>query len=103
MLALNVGTDTLLWLRSLKDVVARAYVATASVTASVVDTVTGSTVATVPLNYVAGSYGDYRGTLEDTTALVDGRKYKVRIVAVLGSTRATFEDEAVASYYRGLP
>lgn len=102
MLDLLVGTDTLLWLKSLRDVVSKSYVNTALVVATVLDAA-GQTVATVVLDPVSGGHGDYRGTLQDTVNLVDGAKYKVRTVASLGgAVILTLQRDAIAKYYRGL-
>lgn len=71
-----------------------AYVNDATVVCTGVDDADGNAVTgdTFPktLSYVAASDGDYRGTLQQTLALVDGAAYVATITVDGGGLQATF-------------
>lgn len=75
------------------------YINDATVTASLIDTVSGSTVASgVSLSYVSASNGIYEGYIDDQSSLTAGRLYVVRIVAVKSGRQTTFEVAGRAAY-----
>jgi hypothetical protein len=80
--------DNLLEILGLQDAASGAWLNAATVTATIVDragvNVTGFT-QPLSLAYVAASNGDYRATLPDEAALLDGRKYTAKISADAGA------------------
>jgi len=96
--------DTLLELTGLKDEATDAYIATATVTASVKDAagaaVTGQTWP-LSLVYVTSSDGDYRGVLDKAINVAVGDRITVEVTVDAGSGRDAFFAIPVTVRQRG--
>lgn len=81
------GSDNLVSLTGLFDIVSNAYVNNATVQGVLTDSA-GATVTTITLTYVASSNGNYQGLLPAsvTAALEIGPMYQMTITATSGST-----------------
>lgn len=88
---LGIGLDNLLQLNNLQAMSGGDDATpTATLTATVTCTITdknSSTVATVTLDPVAGSNGDYEGIAADTLSLTDGDPYTLTFAADDGADR----------------
>ncbi len=82
-----IDNDNLIELIGLKDIALDTYVNDAAVAITLTDSAGDSVVGQswpVTLNYVAGSDGDYRATLEDGLTLSVGGKYTAVVTADAG-------------------
>jgi hypothetical protein len=95
------ASDMLVRLRGLRTEAADGtvtYVNDATVTASLIDTTDGSTVASgVSLTYVSASNGIYEGYVDEQT-LTQGRLYEVRVLAVKSGRQTTWGVRGRAGY-----
>ena len=92
-----IDNDNVLVVDSLKDVVAEAYVNTATVVAQLKDADGANVGGEITLAYIAGSHGRYRAMLEEDLALEDQAAYEVHIDADAGSDlKAHWEVPATA-------
>jgi hypothetical protein len=100
---IHIGEDNVVeWLR-LRNNITEAYVNTATVRATLKDS-TGEIIAgawAVVLSYVAGSNGDYRGTISAaaTSGLTDGGTYYLEVTATGDGTG--FRRMQVTATYHG--
>jgi hypothetical protein len=74
-----ISSDNVLYVEGVQLDGAATYEDDATVTATMTETDTGTAVtgSDVTLEYVAGSDGNYKGTLPDTVSLTRGRSYTV--------------------------
>jgi hypothetical protein len=90
MKRLFVGNDNVVELNELKDVDG-AFDNAATVTFTLRNFDDDADVqAQTSMPYVSSSDGKYRGTIADTTALVDGVKYRVQITATGAGSEVGF-------------
>lgn len=98
--ALLIGNDHTLEVTGLRDEVLNTYINDADVTAEIKNQ-SGVVVASVTLAYVASSNGNYRGTIEDTTAILNGKFYTAEITADAGGGLVAFWRKDLLARYRG--
>ena len=100
-MTIAINSDNLVSLTGHQDTVSSDYINTATVTASCLSGTT--TLFTSTLSYVSSSNGNYRGTFSaaQTTALVAGTAYVIRVVATSSYGTLTVQSEDVAGYSSG--
>ncbi len=84
----------------LRNTLQPGYVATATVTVTLTDAVTGVEIAgqawPLTLDYVAGSDGDYRATLSAALVVTVGQRLRARMVAsAAGGVQRTWVNDMV--------
>lgn len=96
---LSIGSDNVLRLKGLQDDVTGAYVATATVTASVKDKDDTPVASGIVCSFVTGSQGEYVGILPEATVLIENELYTVEVIADDGAGRVRlFVMTAIAAY-----
>ncbi len=81
MIRLFTANDMLIELDGLRDAASDVYVPNATVTARVYDEYGNDISGPIAMGFVPGSNGLYRGVVENTLPLQEGRSYEVVVTA----------------------
>jgi len=93
-----IGSDNVIWIKQLRDVVEpTTYINNATVTAVLKDE-DGTEVASITLEYVSGSEGEYVGQIAASVSLTDGAQYTLTITIVGGGFTLTRQIVRTAAY-----
>lgn len=95
---LLLGNDQTITVTGLQDQVSGAYLNASTVTATI-DTLAGTELASITLQYVTDSNGDYQGVIEDDVAITSGTRYVVDVTATsAGDLVGNWREVVVAKY-----
>lgn len=99
MLTLYIDSDNLVEVTGLKDASSGDYINTADVAWSLKRHPSGTEVASGSMDYVTGTDGNYRGTIENTATLMEGQRYWLDVtVSGSGVPDGFSRDKCIAKY-----
>lgn len=95
-----IGTDTVIHVEGLKDVVSDTYENGATITANVYDddgaAVSGAT--NISIAYISSSDGDYAGEIQNTVTLTERATYTITLTIAGASYTTTYKLRREAAY-----
>lgn len=101
----KIGSDQLLKVTGLIDPITSTYVNAATITATMYEADGTTEVAgqswPLTLGYVSGSDGDYRGILDDSRVLVEGRIYWIDVTIDAGGDAIKLRRWSDVAAYEG--